>query len=102
MRMIDGDVLKEILRGKLIEFVKHPTFVRSDMEEGIDRGIGCALLAIDEMPTVDAIHVDWMLKRMNETALTDTELNNAFFMVGVEWERRKCNDSERMAVHSDV
>ena len=89
MRLIDADALKEILRGKLIEFVKHPTFIRSDMEEGIDRGIGCALLAIDEMPTVDAIPVDWMIERMNETNIKNTELNLALFVVGVEWERWK-------------
>lgn len=88
-RLIDVDALKEILRNKLIELVKHPTFIRSDMEEGIDRGIGCALLAIDEMPTVDAIPVDWMIERMNETAIKNTELNLALFVVGVEWERWK-------------
>ena len=54
MRLIDADALKEILRYKLIEFVKHPTFVRSDMEEGIDRGISCALLAIDDAPTIQS------------------------------------------------
>jgi hypothetical protein len=52
MRPIDADALKEILRYKLIEFVKHPTFVRSDMEEGIDRGISCALMAINDAPTI--------------------------------------------------
>lgn len=89
MRLIDADALKEILRGKLIEFVKHPTFIRSDMEEGIDRGIGCALLAIDEIPTVDAIPVDWMIERLNETTIKDTELNLALLVVGFEWERWK-------------
>lgn len=63
MRLIDADVQKEILHGKRIEFVKHPTFVRSDMEEGIDRGIGCALLAINDAPTVDAIPVEWIKAR---------------------------------------
>lgn len=52
MRLIDADMLKEILHSKRIEFVKHPTFVRSDMEEGIDRGIGYALLAINDAPTI--------------------------------------------------
>ncbi len=54
MRLIDADVPKETLRGILTELVKHPTFLRSDIEEGINRGIGAAMQAIDEAPTINA------------------------------------------------
>ena len=52
---------------------------------------------LDDAPIVDAIPVDWMLKRMNETASGEgmnIELNNALFMVGVEWERWKKEQSK--------
>lgn len=57
MRLIDADMLIEALRGIRTEFVKHPTFLRSDIEEGIDRGVGDAMQAIMEQPTVDAVPV---------------------------------------------
>lgn len=57
MRLIDADALKETLRGIRTEFVKHPTFLRSDIEEGIDRGVCAAIQAIDEAPTIDAVPV---------------------------------------------
>lgn len=55
MRLIDGDALIEALHGIRTEFVKHPTFLRSDIEEGIDRGVGAAVQAIMEQPTVDGV-----------------------------------------------
>lgn len=57
MRLIDADALNETLRGILREFVKHPYFLRSDIEEGIDRGVGAAMQAIDDASTVDAVPV---------------------------------------------
>lgn len=51
-----------------------------------------ALLRLADAPTIDAIPIDWMLQRMNETASgagLNVELNNALFTVGVEWERWK-------------
>lgn len=57
MRLIDGDVLIEALCGIRTEFVKHPTFLRSDIEEGIDRGVGAAVQAINDASTIDAVPV---------------------------------------------
>lgn len=54
MRLIDADALNKALHGILIEFVKHPTFLRSDIEEGIDRGISAAMQAINDAPTINA------------------------------------------------
>ena len=55
--------------------------------------------ALDRIPTIDAVPVDWMTKRMNETASgagMNIELNNALFTVGVEWEKwRMENETER-------
>lgn len=47
---------------------------------------------IDSAPTVDTIPLDWIEQRMNETADglgLNFELNNALFIVSVEWERWK-------------
>lgn len=57
MRLIDGDALEETLRGIRTEFVKHPTFLRSAIEEGIDRGVGAAVQAINDASTIDAVPV---------------------------------------------
>lgn len=54
MRLIDADALKETLRGILVELVKHPTFRKSYIEEGISRGVGAAMKAIDDAPTINA------------------------------------------------
>lgn len=50
----------------------------------------CGML--DDAEIVDAIPLDWMKQRMDETssgAGLNVELNNALFTVGVEWERWK-------------
>lgn len=48
---------------------------------------------VDDAPTVDAIPIDWLTERINETARpkddNDIELNHALFWTGVEWERWK-------------
>ena len=48
---------------------------------------------LNHFPTVDAIPVDWLERRLDETAEAtaqgddQTELNNAIFQVLVEWEK---------------
>ena len=48
---------------------------------------------VADAPTVDAIPVDWLERRLNETTEAtaqgddQTELNNALFQVLVEWEK---------------
>lgn len=48
---------------------------------------------VDNAPTIDAIPVDWLERRLNETAEAtargddQVELNNAIFQVLVEWEK---------------
>ena len=48
---------------------------------------------LDDAEIVDAIPVDWLEQRMNETSEEDgdsnVELNHAIFQVLVEWERWK-------------
>lgn len=50
---------------------------------------------IDDAPIVDAIPIEWLEKRMQETAEAteqgkdECDLNNAIFTVLVEWERWK-------------
>ena len=47
---------------------------------------------LDDGKIVDAIPVDWMIQRMNETSSGEglnVELNHALFQVSVEWERWK-------------
>ena len=48
---------------------------------------------LDDVPTVDAIPIDWLTERINETANSpndkDVELNHALFWTSVEWERWK-------------
>ena len=50
---------------------------------------------LNHFKTVDAIPVDWLERRLNETAEAtaqgddQTELNNAIFQVLVEWEKER-------------
>ena len=48
---------------------------------------------VEDAPTIDAIPVDWLTERINETANSpndnDIELNHALFWTSVEWERWK-------------
>lgn len=73
MRLIDADALK------------------TDLTRFYDNEVTAKRL-IDEQPTIDTIPLDWIEQRMNETAdglELNFELNNALFIVGVEWERWK-------------
>ena len=46
---------------------------------------------LDKAPIIKAIPIDWLTKRINETAYSDNdndiELNHALFWTSVEWER---------------
>lgn len=66
--------------------VKHP----SDFPTIEDKPKGKDI----NVPTVDAIPVDWVVQRTNETSSgsgMNVELNHALFTVSVEWERWKKN-----------
>lgn len=79
-RLIDADAVMEALN---IFNGGNPHFLN---------GIKTAKEIITAAPIVDAIPVDWMVQRMNETSSgsgMNVELNNALFAVGVEWERWK-------------
>ena len=54
MRLIDADALIEALRAKEYETVKHPTFLRSEFEEGFCRGINIAKEVIKSAPAIEA------------------------------------------------
>lgn len=84
MKLVDGDALKEALS------IFKDVFKNGDPH--FLNGIKIAREIIDDAPTIDAIPVEWMEQRMNETAdglELNFELNNALFIVGVEWERWK-------------
>ncbi len=89
MRLIDADALKERYYESMKELLK-----ATGTAEVTDNAISllCGSSLIIDAPTIDAIPVDWMVQRMNETSSgsgMNIELNNALFAVGVEWERRK-------------
>lgn len=92
MRLIDADAL--------IEQLKEGYCADCEMrDDALCNGcrIDAAINGFDHAPNVDAIPVDWMLQRMNETASGEglnVELNNALFVVGVEWERWKKGEVE--------
>ena len=48
-----------------------------------------AVCLVEDAPTIDAIPVDWLVQRVNETSGVNVELVSALFAVGVEWERWK-------------
>lgn len=84
MRLIDADSLKEALS------IFKDVFKNGDPH--FLNGIKIAREIIDDAPTIDAILVEWMEQRMNETSSgsgMNVELNNALFAVGVEWEKWK-------------
>ena len=47
-----------------------------------------------DFPAIDAIPVDWLVQRVNETSGVNVELVSALFAVGVEWERWKKKHGE--------
>lgn len=77
MRLIDADVVLEQMKHRK-EYVGRP----SD-----------PVCIIEDAPTVDAIPIDWLTERINETASSpnakDIELNHVLFWTSVEWERWK-------------
>ena len=87
MRLIDADALCK----RLQELVGSP--------EGDDKLIEIDFAIIDA-PTIDAIPIDWLERRLNETAEEtargddQTELNNAIFQVLVEWEKERRENGE--------
>lgn len=92
MRLIDADALKTSIYNYANEQVKLSdrrwdakcTAIIVDMHGTVDKA-----------PTVDAIPVDWLERRLDETAEVtaqgddQTELNNAIFQVLVEWEKER-------------
>ena len=121
MRLIDADALIEILRNKRLELVKHPTFVRSDMEEGIDRGISCAFLAINDAPTVRPdgprvmtleearnVEVVWAEDRSTREiypCIVKNNMNDSkLYKYGVQWRcwTSRPTDEQRKAVKWDA
>lgn len=79
MRLIDADALK-------IDYYRVPTTTNMPVYYYVSKE------QIDSAPTVDAIPLDWIEQRMNETADglgLNFELNNALFIVSIEWERWK-------------
>ena len=90
-RLIDADALERIFK-RWNEVTDY-----SRAERNI---IFSAINEVEYAPTVDAIPADWILRRMNETALTNPDLNNALFTVGVEWEKaKKRGDVDAVSEH---
>lgn len=56
-RYIDADALYEILRTEKLKIVKHPTFLRSPVEEGFCRGISTAMRELENATTADVVPV---------------------------------------------
>ena len=86
-RLVDADALYNgAMKDEYFKFVERDNHGRESF------AYSCAMQRLVEAPTIDAIPVDWMIQHMNETASgagLNVELNNALFMVGVEWERFK-------------
>lgn len=83
-RLIDADALCKKLQAELGSPEGHKKLMRVNY-------------LITSAPTVDAIPVDWIIQRMNETSSgsgMNVVLNNALFDVGVEWERWKKEHGE--------
>ena len=78
-RLIDADELKR-------RWLEETCFGWKDIDDAE---------LIDEQPTIDAIPVDWLEKRLSETAEAtaqgkdESDLNNAIFTVLVEWETER-------------
>lgn len=97
MRMIDTDTLKTSICNYANEQVRlndrrwdvKCTAIIADM-----------LGTVDKAPTVDAIPIDWLERRLDETAEEtargddQVELNNAIFQVLVEWEKERRKNGE--------
>ena len=92
MRLIDADAPKETLRRIRTELVKHPTFLRSDIEEGIDKGIGAAMQAIDDAPTIDAmpvVHGRWI----KMTGMMPSEYHGHYECSECQWHMKGLRNS---------
>lgn len=80
-RLIDGDALLKNIRRAI-----YPSEMTTTIAVGICES------HVEDMPTVDAIPVDWLVERLQETAEAvargeDQEyLNQAIFTVLVYWE----------------
>ena len=98
MRLIDGDLASEVIHNAL-NILKNKGVNITTAET--------VATIVDNAPTVDAIPIDWVDKRINETADTGgdeaIELNNALFWTEVEWEkeRQKQNKTAKLVVEPD-
>ena len=88
-RLIDADALAA-------ELFRHHVHDGEDLEPLLYLVDAQNLIAT--APAVDAIPVEWLEKRLNETAYSDPDLNNAIFQVLVDWEKQK----KREAKHDTV
>ena len=90
MRLIDADAFRETVEDYVTTVSVCPTVDWSMGKTQVKKDV---LYDIDNAPTIDAIPVDWLERRLNETAEAtargndQTELNNALFQVLVEWEK---------------
>lgn len=78
-RLIDADALIEAIN-EMPVLCRDPGWVKA-----------AVLLTIDKMPTIDAIPVEWLTQRLNETASGEgmnVEINHAIITVLAERESR--------------
>ena len=90
MRLVDADALMENVEDHVTTVSVCPTV---DWSMGKTQMKKTILDDIRDAPTVDAIPIDWLTERINETANSpndnDIKLNHALFWTSVEWERWK-------------
>ena len=107
MRLIDADAYSDEMRKRqkacldaFLESTDEPAYTEKEYWSGIFCTFAEAKLTLDDTPTVDAIPIDWLERRLQETAEAtaqgddQTELNNSIFTVLVEWEKGRLKSAK--------
>ena len=96
-RLIDAKAFRETVEDHVTTVSVCPTV---DWARGKTQFKNDVLDDIDNAPTIDAIPIDWLERRLNETAEEtargndQVEINNAIFQVLVEWEKERRKNGE--------
>lgn len=90
-RLIDADALKEQIESHVVSM---SVCMSMDEHYGKVTMREECLQDIADATTIDAIPVAWLEDKLNATAVTNPDLNNAIFYTLVAWEQQKQNHEQ--------